>query len=81
MCNKELYSKQLITQSCNADLNLIQDTNFNIDVDIDNWKSDEKMQKCVLPTWSDMRRLQENTNAWCFLNFFFFLWWLEGVCG
>src|SRR5687767_2748174 len=71
--NKELYLKQLITQSCDAGADPIQTTDKHENVEMNNWKKDGKIHQGIIPAWSEMRKLQESTNSWCFLNFFFFL--------
>ena len=67
---QELYQKQLLTQNCDVNVNHVEQNGINEPMDKDNGKNDGKMRQSIILSWSEMRKLQDNTNTWCFLNFF-----------
>jgi len=82
-CCTEQYLKQIekygvenvcISSGCNT-------TPVNGETIGDTWANHTDMLNAKMPSWNDMRQLQENVHAWCYLNFIFCLQLLAGVCG
>ena len=58
-------------QSVDRELDVNVSVNQNGSGKNNDWKNDKDMQCGMMPSWEQMRELHDNTNSWCFLNFFF----------
>ena len=77
----ELYTKQM-------ELKVVEEpimTNNDRTIINDNWCNNVDMVNGKMPSWNCMRSLQDDLNAWCYLNFYFLplvvgkCWWVSSI--